>query len=231
MSSRSEVPGTILTLPDLPRWVEAHGMAADPASWQRALGNGVAVGHDTEGLIVVAGDADLAEITALAALPHAMIFARDDLARATGRSIVRIGVHTLPGDDPAAAFDEAVPDLEGALRLPDDAALDHLPPALAGELARWRRARPIWTAYVDGEPVSFAYAPWRSARWFDISVYTAPGARQLGLGRLVTATLIRDELAQGRAPVWGAEDDDAAGLRLGRALGFVEIDALWLAAP
>ena len=27
-----------LELPDAPRWIEAHGMAADPASWRRALG-------------------------------------------------------------------------------------------------------------------------------------------------------------------------------------------------
>ena len=220
-----------LALPDLPRWIEAHGIAADPGSWTRALGGGFAVGSDAAKLIVVAGDADAQGVAALAAAyPGCPVLSeREDLARATRRPVARVVLHTLPGDDAAAAFEAAVPELEGASRLPDDAALDHLPPALAAELGQARGHRAIWTAYVDGEPVSFAYAPWRSARWFDVSVDTLPGARQLGLGRLVAAALIRDELAQGRAPVWGADEGNAASLRLARSLGFVEIDALWIA--
>ena len=36
-----------LELPDIPRWIEAHGIAAAPASWRRTLGGGFAVGSDT----------------------------------------------------------------------------------------------------------------------------------------------------------------------------------------
>ncbi len=218
-----------LGLPDLPRWIQAHGIAADPASWRRAVGSGFAVGSDAARLIVVAGEAEPAAIAALAAdyPAYPVLAEREELARATGRAAVRIGLHTLPNDP--TAFDEAVPELEGASLLPAGAVLDHLPPALAVELGHARG--PIWTAYVDGAPVSFAYAPWRSARWFDVSVDTLPGSRQLGLGRLVAAALIRDELAQGRAPVWGADEDNQASLRLARSLGFVAVDALWIAVP
>jgi hypothetical protein len=218
-------------LPDLPRWVEAHGIAADPASWRRALGTGFAVGHDRARLIVVGGDADVAACDELARThtAYTMLFAieREDLAasaRTHGRVVVRAVLHTLPDPD-------ALPELEGAYPLQPDASLAHLPLALADELSGARTDRTIWTAWVDGEPVSFAYAPWRSAAWFDVSVDTAPGARQLGLATVVATALIRDERAQGREPVWGATEDNVASLRLARRLGFVASDELWLVPP
>lgn len=209
-------------LPDEPRWVEAHGIATDPASWRAALGAGAALGSDAAKLIVVIGDASHEAIAALAlARPaHAMLFADEAQAAACGRPYARARIHTA----------EQAPDEdggEGAVALPADASLAHLPPALAEELAR--ATGTVWTVFVDGEAVSFAYAPWRSARWFDVSVDTLPQARQLGLGRIVAAALIHDERAKGRAPVWGADEDNAASLRLAASLGFVEVDALWIA--
>ena len=219
-----------LGLPDEPRWIEAHGMAADPASWRRALGAGFAVGNDRAKLIVVAGDADAAAVAALAAeLPHHTLLVpreRADLAAATGRRVERALLHTQPEAPPGS--DDALD--VGAVPLPAEASLADLPAGLAEELAAARPIRTIWTVYLDGAPVSFAYAPWRSARWFDVSVDTLPAARQLGLGRLVAAAMIRDERAQGRSPVWGADEGNAASLRLARALGFVQVDELWVAA-
>jgi hypothetical protein len=221
-----------LGLPDEPRWIEAHGMAADPASWRRALGAGFAVGNDRARLIVVAGDAGAAALAALAAeLPHHTLLVpreRADLAAATGRRVERALLHTLPDAARGELGDAGAPDL-GAVPLPPDASLDHLPAGLADELAAARAIRTIWTVYLDGAPVSFAYAPWRSARWFDVSVDTLPAARQLGLGRLAAVAMIRDEQAQGRAPVWGADEANAASLRLAHALGFVQVDELWVA--
>jgi len=223
-----------LALPDVPRWIEAHGLAADPASWRRELGAGFAVGNDRARLIVVAGDADAAALAALAReqLHHTLLVAieRADLAAATGRRVERALLHTLPdAGGPPQPTDR--PDADaGAVALPADASLAHLPPALADELDAARPHRTIWTVFLDGLPVSFAYAPWRSARWFDVSVDTLPEARQLGLGRIVAAAMIRDERALGRAPVWGADEGNAASLRLAHALGFVEVDQLWVAA-
>jgi hypothetical protein len=218
-----------LELADVPRWIEAHGIAADPASWRCPLGAGFAVGSDRARLIVVAGDADPAAVTRLAGERpgYTLLVAieRVDLAAATGRRVARALLHTLP-----PGGDAALPDHDGAVALPAEVSLAHLPAELADELAVVRPHRTIWAAFLDGAPVSFAYAPWRSPRWFDVSVDTLPGARQLGLGRLVAAAMIRDEQAQGRAPVWGADQDNAASLRLARGLGFVQVDELWVAA-
>lgn len=218
-----------LALPDVPRWIEAHGIAADPASWQRTLGAGVALGSDAARLVVVVGDADPAGVASLSrALPrHTMLLAieRDDLAAATGRPAVRALLHTLPDGDRAPW-----PQLDGAVPLPAEASLAHVPAALAEELAAARGQRTIWTAIVDGLPVSFAYAPWRSARWFDVSVETLPDARQLGLARIVASAMIEDERAQGREPVWGTGEGNHASLRLAHGLGFVKTDELWVAS-
>jgi len=216
-----------LDVPDVPRWVEAHGIAADPASWRRPLGDGLAVGSDPARLVVVLGDAETAEVAALAhAVPrHTMLFAieRADLAAATGRRVVRALLHTLPEGD-------ALPALEGAVTLPPDATLAHVPEPLAEELATARAHGPIWSVFVDGVPVSFAYAPWRTARWFEVSVDTLAGARQLGLGRIAATALIQAERAHGREPVWGADEDNLASRRLAEGLGFVPVDGLWVAA-
>lgn len=216
-----------IELPDLPRWIEAHGIAADPASWRQPLGAGFALGSDRARLIVVAGDADADAVARLAAdrPRHTLLvpIERADLAAATGRHVARALLHTLPAG-------VEVPDTEGAVALPAEVPLAHLPAELADELAAVRPHRTIWAAFVEGLPVSFAYAPWRSPRWFDVSVDTLPGARQLGLGRLVAAAMIRDEQAQGRAPVWGADEGNTASLRLAHGLGFVQVDELWVAA-
>jgi len=216
-----------LELPDEPRWVEAHGIVADPTSWRRALGRGFAVGHDGARLIVIAGDADRSALEALAReFPsHAMLLSTRELEpaiRGASRTLARALIHTLA--DP-----EGLPDLEGAIRLPADASLAHLPRPLADELAAART--PIWTVYVDGEPATFAYASWRSPRWFDVSVDTLVTARQLGLGTLVASALIRDERALGREPVWAADEDNRASLALARRLGFAPVDEIWVAPP
>ena len=125
---------------------------------------------------------------------------------------------------------DALPEIEGAVALPPEASLAHVPAELAEELEAARPHRTIWAAFLDGVPVSFGYAPWRSARWFDVSVDTLVGTRQLGLGRRVAAAMIRDEQARGRATVWGAGESNAAALRLAHSLGFVQIDEIWVAA-
>ncbi len=217
-----------MNLPDLPRWVEAHGIAADPEGWQRPLGGGFAVGLDRAKLVVIGGEADPDAAAALArACPeHAILveLERLELVAALGRPVMRFVLHTLAEAD-------ALPDLEGAVPLPEAASLAHLPPPLAAELAANRAARTIWSAWVDGEPVAFAYAPWRSPTWFDTSVDTLASARQLGLGTLVAAALIRDERAQGREPVWGADIENVASRRLAKRLGFEPIDEIWVAPP
>jgi len=220
-------------LPDLPRWVEAHGIAAAAGAWRVELGarGGFALGHDGARLAVIAGDADAAAAAALAiARPdHVLLLApeRSDLAaalRETGRGVARALLHTLAQPD-------ALPDLDGAVPLGSGTPLAHVPPDLAAEIATARAAGTVWTVWVDDAPACFAYAPWRSDAWFDVSVDVLPSARQLGLGTIVAAAMIRDERARGREPVWGADEDNAASRRLAKRLGFGDpIDELLVCA-
>jgi hypothetical protein len=218
---------TPLDLPDEPRWVEAHGIAADPTSWRTDLRTGYAIGNDAAALAIIAPDTDSGGAIAISREhpAHTILVSTDDLAaalRGTGRTVTRALLHVL-------ADATQLPDLDGACELPADAALAHCPADLAAEI---ERARPrVWAAYVDGAPVSFAYASWRSARWFDVAVETLPGARQLGLATLVTAAMIRAERAAGREPVWGADEGNHGSLRLAARLGFVVVDELWVATP
>jgi len=211
----------MLDLPDVPRWIEAHGIASDPAGWREELPGGFALGHDQARLIVVAGDVTPEAVAPLAQRPHVILVEREELALALrGRRVERAILHTLP--DPST-----LPDFEGAVPLGDAKA----PAPLADELA-WARTRgTVWSAWVDGEPVSFAYAPWRSAAWFDVSVDTLPAARQLGLATVVAAAMIQDERAKGREPVWGADEANVASLRLAKRLGFEPVDEIWVCAP
>ena len=215
-----------LELPDVPRWIEAHGIAADAASWRR----GFAVGNPRAKLIVIIDeDAAAADVAALAReLPdHAILATTEATAIATGRAYGTAILHTLPDPD-------ALPDDDGAVAVAPgaDLALDHLPAPLAAEIARAHQTGVVHVAFVDGQPVSFASAPWRTERWFDVSVDTAPGARQLGLATRVAAAMIRAGRADGREPVWGAAESNLASLRLGARLGFVASDALWvISAP
>lgn len=218
-----------MNLPDEPRWVEAHGIALDPHSWMRELGGGVALGHDAAALIVVDGVAASAIAPLAREHPqHTLLVATDELAEAlreAGRPPVRALLLTLP--DPAT-----LPDLEGAVPLPVDAPLAALPPPLAAEIARAHQRRQlVWSVYVDAAPVAFAHAPWRSDRWFDVSVDVLSAARQLGLGTIVASAMIQYERAQGREPVWGADEDNVASRRLAHRLGFVECDRIWVAPP
>lgn len=207
----------MIDLPDTPRWVEAHGIASDPTSWRRELPDGFALGSDRAKLIVIAGAVAKDAVDALAREwpSHAILVGE-------GYGGERAILYTLP--EPGA-----LAELEGAVLLDRDAPLDHLAPALADEL----RATPerVWCAWVDELPVAFAYAPWRSATWFDISVDVDPSARQLGLGTLVASALIHDERSRGREAVWGADEGNHASRALARRLGFVEVDELWVIAP
>ena len=211
-----------LPLPDTPRWVEAHDLTRAAASWRRQLGTGgacIGLTESVDPIVIVYGNPDDTSLRSLAdEFPdHTLLLSHPIRDRICTRAIL----HTLP--DPST-----LPDYEGATPLPSDSDLTHLPIELQGELSE---AEQVFTVYVDGMPVSFAYASSHSELYFDCAVDTAPGFRQLGLAPIVASTMIRAELAQGRDAVWGALEDNLASLALARRLGFVETDHLWVAAP
>ncbi|MBA2542781.1 MAG: GNAT family N-acetyltransferase [Deltaproteobacteria bacterium] len=217
----------MIALPDEPRWVEAHGIANAPRGWRRELAGGYALGDDTARLVVIV-DAEGAAAAELAReVPqHTLLVTTDEQVaalRTTGRTPVRAIIHSLSPE-------VVLPDLDGAVELAADASLDHVPGPLAEELSN-ARPHPIFAAYVDGLAVAFAYAPWRSKRWFDVSVDTLPSARQLGLATIVASAMIRHERAAGREAVWGADEGNVASLRLAKRLGFVAVDEVWVAPP
>ena len=100
-----------------------------------------------------------------------------------------------------------------------------VPPQLSEVLATVLERRAI---FCDERLVSFAWAPWRSAGWFDLHVETLPEFRRKGLARGVVSAVIDFERTEGRAPVWSAADE--VTLAFGAALGFVDCgQRLWRA--
>ena len=103
---------TPLELPDVPRWVEAHGIAADPDGWRERAGDGVVFGHDVAKLLVVTGEADRDAVARMREghPGYTCLFAseREDLAAAFAPS--RAILHTLPDA-------QRLPDLDGAAAL------------------------------------------------------------------------------------------------------------------
>ncbi len=219
---------------DLPRWVEARAML-EASGWIEPAGaDGAVVGDDAHRLMAAIGAPDPDEVAAIARRRGAgwtllAAIERDDVTaalRGLGWVTERAVLHTR--DD---AREDELPDDAGVAVLPADAALDGVPAALAAELAVARaRGQRVLAVWLDDAPVTFAYAPWRTARWFDVSIETVPDARGLGLATRAAAALIRLEHADGRAPVWGAAEGNAASRRLAARLGFVATDALWVAS-
>lgn len=222
-ASRPPLPRASLDLPDVPRWVEAHGLLADPSSWLERWPDGAVVGNAGDELAVICGEPRPALVAELAARHPGYHFLGARELELPRRPRVRALLHTLaePIEDP----------LELVSPLAPEHSLDHVSEPLRRELERARARRLVWAAWVEGAPVSFAYAAWRSPSYFDLSVDTLPGFRQLGLGALVARRLIADETAAGRAAVWGATEDNHASLRLAASLGFVEVDVLWVHGP
>jgi hypothetical protein len=224
----------LAALPDVPRWVEARAML-EGGGWIEPCGpDGAVVGDDGARLIAALGDARGDDVAAIADVRGAgwtvlAAIERGDVAdalRARGWIVERAVLHEL-----APGAEDTLPDHEGVAVLPDDAPLPGVPEALAAEIAHARRSgRRVLAAWVDCAPVTFAYAPWRTTRWFDVSIDTVPAARGLGLATRAAAALIRVERADGRAAVWGAAESNAPSLRLAARLGFVATDALWVAS-
>ena len=93
-----------MSLPDLPRWVEAHGIAADPASWAIAG----AVGNARAKLIVVTGEADLEALRRGVTLNDGLTLPA---------KIERIDPPALWPRDPPVRFRKTVPDAWLALTI------------------------------------------------------------------------------------------------------------------
>ncbi len=110
-----------------------------------------------------------------------------------------------------------------ASRPVDPALLAHVPDALRRELLTAARFGPIAYARAEDRAVSFAYAPWLTERWFDLSVDTLEAYRRRGLAVACVEALVARIRATGREPVWGALADNEASLGLAGRLGFAPV--------
>lgn len=226
-------------VPDAPEWVEARAIAADDEAWAipsaGSGGKGWVIGSDAARLMIAVGSVKASEAiealvagdedgwTLLAGIEREDVVAAAETA---GHAAARAAIHTL-----SSAARDALPMLDGESFLSAQDNLDHVPAPLAAELrVALGRGRPVWTVRVDGVPASFAYAPWRSESWFDVSVDTLQAFRQLGLATVVAAAMIRGERALGREPVWGSDEQNAGSMRLAARLGFARVAGLWVIA-
>ncbi|MFT7463513.1 MAG: GNAT superfamily N-acetyltransferase [Pseudohongiellaceae bacterium] len=218
-----------LTLvPDLPRWIEARAL----------LLSGHSAIFGSAGELIIRNDA------AKGRLAVALGRASADSAGAIlcdrpGRELmcpVDDGEHwlrVLPGwsagevllyrlEQPSALAAES----PGVKRLGVEHSLEHLPAELREELEEALPDHTVWCAFHEGSAASFAYSHWRTEGLFDISIDTNPGHRRRGLARLAVSELIRQEIAAGLQPVWGAMGSNSASQRLAHSLGFALVDKM-----
>lgn len=210
--------------PDAPEFVELNGLLATPGAWRWATSTGV---------VTVSSERDLAAAWGLVA-PEALLAAIALLPR--GALLLAYGgtesvVHeVLPQWTLSRARQHVLDDVRllqaveiGAVSEIGDSELRaaELPDALLNELLIARRRGAVMAACADGRPVSFATAPWRTDRWYDISVDTLPEYRRQGHATRAFAALWRQLGERGLAPVWGAEASNCASLAMATQLGFV----------
>jgi GNAT superfamily N-acetyltransferase len=227
-------------LPDIPRWVETRALllsgrcrvftGSDPAA-------GFMVRGDREPLICVVGRPEAAAVreAARGTDPERRVLAPLSSAeylrgilpdwRVATATVHRLGPDAGPFPQPASDLRLVEP---GAER---ERIATRLPAGLREELTRLPPEAAMAVAVADGEPAAVCYAAWETETLWDLSIDTLEPFRRRGLAARLSAFLIAQMRERGKEPVWGAEDDNTASLRLAAKLGFVPVDRLVLLAP
>jgi GNAT superfamily N-acetyltransferase len=150
-------------------------------------------------------------------------------------------VHVLPGIMPWEAGEDADARVFTRATAP---RLDHVPEELRREIADALDGRttarfvpgalpdsirlqastivPVAAVWAHRVPVAFCYPVWQTETHWDVSIDTLPEFRGRGYGGRASRALIRHMRREGRAPVWGALDSNAASRALAARLGFIE---------
>jgi hypothetical protein len=214
----------------VPRHVEARGLLLSGRCEVLAEGDGALLCSRDRPLVCVVGR------------PGPGVFARivagagdhEFLAPAAERAFLQqalgeweaeeAAVHVLPDGAP---LPPPLPGIDvGCLDQEDEDSLPVVPEDLAHELRTALPHGPVVVAFDGDEPASFAYAPWTTEGWFDVSVDTLEAHRRRRLADAAARELMALQAAAGRRPVWGAVASNVASLGLARKLGFVEVDRL-----
>lgn len=225
------VSGLIHRVPDIPRWVEARGMLL--------CGRCEVFGADASGFVVRSTTNKLVSIVGKPA--------RSAILEAVSRT--GEGVEILVTPEGRAELHHSLEDWvthaailhdlatirSGVVEEDDICFLGHvpegLPSSLHSELESAIRWHPIAAALVDGKPVSFCYAAAETETLWDVSVDTLEPYRRRGYAARCVTWLTRYMAAQGKAPVWGATEDNPASLNLAKKLNFRPVGRLFIFTP
>jgi hypothetical protein len=226
---------------DEPRWVEANALLSDATTKCDKVEQGWIVRNDAAGIAVVIGRPSRTQWQAIVSQTNELAVLFDDpqrelttIATQAGRAVEEVTFAVL--DEPPSSPHQA------SLLL-DEETLEHIEPTLRKQLNKVRQSTAIWTVRVEGMPVSFAYAAWKTARWFDVVVDTSRPFRQLGLATIATSGLLAAEMQprlpseptnarqRRRSAVWGSVVRNTAAQRLAAKLGFESHGSAYMLVP
>ena len=212
-------------VPDEPGWIDARGILLEgPTVFGSAAGY---VAVRTGGMLLAAiGRPERSAIQAARRIvthgaelvcPDSSAAHLQDTLGTKGR---RAFMHTVgPAGFPRA---RARP----TTTLVDD--LRHLPDDLEREVRAYPSAVPVAAGLVDGVPVSFCFPTVVTERYWDVTIETCESYRRRGLAVAAFLRAVDEMRKSGREPVWGAEEDNVASLRLAEKLGFVHAATIWV---
>lgn len=210
-------------VPDEPGWVDTRGVLLEGPELFGNVDGWVAVRPGARVLIACGRpSAEVIEEARAAAEPEFDVLATGEaIARmeaALGMRATRAFIHAVgPGGlrQPSG--------LPEAMLLAADAPLDHLHKALRREVEEVIGLRPVGVVVEDGLPVSFCYPTLVTEGYWDITIETLEGYRRAGRAAAAFHRVEPEMRATGRAPVWGAAENNPASLGLAAGLGFVPV--------
>jgi len=222
------------TLPDLPRWVETRSLLLSGEAELRLgrRGDGGVVVETAFPSACLVGRPDAALLQALlGAAPDGfeLLVQLDALAEARaalpGWAVAFATIHSPVRPWRA----DADPPLDVVVTEPPDArALASLPE----EIRRYAVvAHAVALSAADNEVVAVCAAGSVTETLWDVGVDTLEAHRRRGHAEAAFRALAGHMAGQGRQPVWGAEEDNLASMRLAAKLGFEPVDRLAVLSP
>jgi GNAT superfamily N-acetyltransferase len=243
---RSVLDRLALTLPDIPRWLEARSMLLSGRCEVLGLEEGGSepqfVARELEeseesAIIVVDRPASEAIEEAVRRNPNGGIVmaAPEDASHVLGAlpdwTATRVTLHLL-GDAPRLPrLTEGEVRPFGALDLA--ATSSDLPEDLRSFLENvvGREEARAAAALAEGCPASFCVASDQTEGLWDISIDTLERYRRQGYAARCVSYMIDEMRRRGKEPVWAAEETNPPSMRLAAKLGFFPVDGLVLFRP
>lgn len=217
-------------LPDGPRWIETRDLLRDTSSsllenrgdggfvvWSERYGLGAVVGRAPREAVVLAASV----CPEIIAFPENIQAVRDLLPGFEAEPAHILLAPTAVRTSPAHPCRELSGD--------DIASLSHLPRDVQQELvaAAADDARVV-AAFASEVPVAFAYVASETESLWDVSIETLASHRRQGYASAAVLNLMRLMSGQAKRAVWGALHSNQASRGLALALGFVDVDELWV---